>query len=237
MAAVDPLAALADDPAIAFLASVERERKIILERYAANPFLFLSECVQTVDQATGKVRPFPRHDPQPHAPGGCSACYLDTLTQEWLANRLTIVVKSRRMVITWLMIGLHVWLALFRPLTKIAFCARKQGLNESEGSAELVWRAQFIVEHLPQTIKPASDYKFLHLSLPDSKSEIVGVGEGPDQLRQHTLTAIFADEFGFWDRPFDTYVASRPTIEGGGRFTAVTTPAPGFSKQLVFDQI
>ena len=89
----------------------------------------------------------------------------------------------------------------------------------------------------PQSIRVPVVYKFCHLVFPASESEIVGVGEGPDQLRQHTLSAIFADELAFWDRAFDTYVACRPTIEGGGRFTGVSTPGPGFFKSLVMDQI
>lgn len=233
---MDPLAALADDPAIAFLAQVEHERKQALERYREHPFLFLAECVETIDQATGSIRKYPHHAPTEHKLGECSACYLEAVVREWQANRLFLMVKSRRMLATWTFVALHVWLCLFRPMTKVAFCARKQGMNEAEGSAELVWRAKFIVEHLPQSIAVPFEYKFLHLAFPASESEIVGVGEGPDQLRQHTLTAIFADELGFWDRAFDTYVAARPTIEGGGRFTGVSTPAPGFFKDLIFDK-
>ena len=233
----DPLAQLADDPALAFLAKVESEKKHAQERYQHAPFLFLTECVQTIDQATGAVRSFPKHVDKPHQQGECSACYIEIVVNDWVEHRLFAMAKVRRMLATWTFVGLHVWLCLFRPLSKVAFCARKQGLNESEGSAELVWRAKFIAEHLPQSIRVPVVYKFCHLVFPASESEIVGVGEGPDQLRQHTLSAIFADELGFWDRPYDTYVAARPTIEGGGRFTGVSTPAPGFFKQLIHDQI
>lgn len=233
----DPLLDLADDPAIAFLAEIESEKKHAEAYYATHPFAFLTDCVQTIDQATGMVRRFPSHVDHPHAKGTCSACYLEAMTDLWVEERLLLVVKSRRMLMTWLFVALHVWYACFRPLTKVAFCARKQGLNESEGSAELVWRARFIAEHLPLSVRPVIDYKFLRLSFPQYGSEIIGVGEGPDQLRQQTLSAIFADEFGFWERPYDTYIAARPTIEGGGRFTGVSTPAPGFFKQLVMDQV
>ena len=113
----------------------------------------------------------------------------------------------------------------------------KQGLNESEGSAELVWRAKFIAEHLPASIKVPVVYKFCHLVFPASESEIVGVGEGADQLRQYSLTAIFADEFAFWPAAYDTYVASRPTVEGGGRFTICSTPGPGLFKQICHDEM
>ena len=90
-------------------------------------------------------------------------------------------------------------------------------------------------EHLPPELACPVHYQFCRLHFPETDSEIIGIGEGPDQLRQLTITGILADELGFWASGYDTYVASRPTIEGGGRFTGISTPAPGFFKQLSMD--
>ena len=210
---------------LAAVAKFEQARRDQLSRVSQDPWAFLTECVQTLDQASGQVRPFPTH----------LGLYLEPLVRLWEQEKLLLVVKSRRMFVTWLFVALHYWLARFRPATKIAFMARKEGRDDSEGSAELVKRAWFIHEHLPPGLGCAAEYKFCRLTIPETQGEIVGIGEGADQLRQHTVTAILADEFAFWPEAYETYVAARPTLEGGGRFVGVSTPGPGFFKSLVMD--
>jgi hypothetical protein len=63
------------------------------------------------------------------------------------------------------------------------------------------------------------------------------VAQGEHQMRQLSATAIFADEFAFWEHARQTYTAARPTIEGTGRFTGVSSAHPGFFKDLVFDEV
>jgi len=110
-------------------------------------------------------------------------------------------------------------------------------VSESEGSAELVWRAKFIHEHVPEgLLMPCPiDYKFCRMAFPNG-SEIIGIGQGADQLRQLTITAILGDEVAFWEHAREFYSASKPTIEGGGRITLVSSAYPGFFEQLVHDQ-
>ena len=187
---------------------------------------FATRCVQTIDPATGKTRMFPTFD------------YLRTLFAEWQQNPLFLCAKSRRMFVSWAMITAHYWLARTTPNAKIVFMARKEGRNEAEGSAELVWRAKFIHDHLPPWVQNRPiEYQFCRLRFPDTHSEIVGLGEGADQARQMTLTAIFGDEVAFWEDPLATYIALRPTIEGGGRLTLVSSAGPGFFEALVHDRL
>lgn len=215
------LATLAKARAQAKLQQLQKDNDA---KYAADPWKFLVEAVMTLDQVKGEIRKYP---PLP---------YLEKLTRVWEKERLLLVPKSRRMLISWTMVALHYWLARFRPGTTVAFVSRKEGRSESEGSAELVNRARFIHEHLPPDIeKIETEYKFCRLSFPSIHSEILGIGQGPDQLRQLTLTAILADEMAFWEQARDAYIASRPTIEGGGRFTGVSSANPGFFEQLVND--
>jgi hypothetical protein len=51
------------------------------------------------------------------------------------------------------------------------------------------------------------------------------------------MTAIFGDECAFWEHARAFYAASKPTIDGGGRITLVSSASPGFFQQLVFDQL
>jgi hypothetical protein len=66
------------------------------------------------------------------------------------------------------------------------------------------------------------------IELPQSRSFIMAVGEGPNQLRQYTVTAILMDEIGTWNWPRASWGATKPAIEGGGRITAVSSAYPGF---------
>ena len=209
--------------------------------YARHPWPFLRDCVYTLDQATRKVRKFPSTEDGPNPKCTCGGCisYQHHVVNVWDQKRILVVPKSRRMMLTWTMVAAHYWLARFHPGTSIAFVSRKQGINDSEGSAELVKRAKFIHDHLPpklQTVKVS--YSWCRLLIhTDPQSEIIGVGQGADQLRQLTLTAIMADEMAFWEEAQPTYVASLPTIEGGGRFTGISSPNPGFFKLLVHDMV
>ena len=209
--------------AVAQLELVQRETA---RRYVNDPYLFLVECVQTLDQAKQAIRPFPDKE------------YLRYLTALWLKEPQLLVEKSRRMIVTWVMVALHYWMFRFRPGSKIGFMARKEGKSESEGSAELVWRAWFIHQHLPPVLPPLDvEYHFCRLYSPSTHAEIIGLGEGADQARQHTFSAVFADEMGFWTWARETYNALRPTLEGGGRLTCVSTANPGFFDTLVHDQL
>jgi len=209
------------------------------DKYRAHPWPFLKECVWTLDQATQQKRRYPDiHDPDPGCdccPGGCES-YLHHMVNRWVGHKRFAAPKSRRMIVSWSLVALHYWLARFFPGTAVALASRKQGQNDSEGAAELVRRAWFIHQNMPSTVEPVrAEYNFCRLKFPDIHSEIIGVPQGSNQLRQYTFTAIFADEMAFWEEAHDTYSASIPTLEGGGRFTCVSSAHPGFFKSVVFD--
>jgi hypothetical protein len=220
---------LRDPRALHTMAAMALAQRKAQERYATDPWAFLTECVQTLDQIRGAIRPFPA---KPH---------LEYLTRAWQQEREVVVIKSRRMTVTWLFVALYYWQARFHAGQKIAFCARKEGKDESEGSAELVARARFIHEHLPPTLPAVEvDYHFCRLAFPETSSEIIGVAQGSDQLRQMTLSGVLADEFGFWERDRQTYQALRPTMEGGGRLTIVSSApetAGSLLEALAFDTL
>lgn len=224
-------------------ARLRAEQQANAHRYAQHPWPFIVECGWTLDQATQAKRRYPRivGDAAPGcpecAPGGCES-YLEHLVNVWMREKRLAVPKSRRVIASWTMVLCHYWLARFYPGTSVAFASRKQGQNDSEGAAELVKRAWFVHRHVPVDIAPVrAEYHFCRLRFPDIDSEIIGVAQGADQLRQHTFTAIFADEMAFWEEAHDTYAASLPTLEGGGRFTGISSAHPGFFKQLTFDSL
>jgi len=196
-----------------------------LIRYRKHPYPFMDECMLTLDQAD-KVRPIKKFP--------ASLPYVRPLLDVWLNERLSLTRKSRRMKITWAAIGFNTWDAMFHIGRKIFFVSDKE-----EKSDELVRRAQFIVDHIPDgklVAKPEYKYTYCHLRFPELNSEIIGVAQGENQLRQETASRIFADEFAFWEKAKATYGAMRPTIEGGGQIMIVSTSMPGFFRSLVDDE-
>jgi len=220
---------LGPDHPLAFRAAarlaLEQRRATAAYGVTGDPWAFVRDCVWTRDEASGMVRRYPSHE------------YAELLVRRWQNTPILVVAKSRRMVVTWLMVAVNVWLAMFSPLSKVAFMARKLGRTETEGSCELVRRARFIVQHLPASLPSVEVEYSVGLLRFENGSEIVALGEGEEQARQHTFTSVLADEVSFWEHAYETWVALRPTIEGGGRITAVSSAGPGFFRDLCHDQL
>lgn len=203
----------------------------LLTRYNAirnDPWVFLSTCVWTLDQVdpVTPIKQFPHH-----------LDYLRAYTRCWLKHPKILVPKSRRMTMSWTNIALYLWDTMFHAGRFNAFVSKK-----FDDSAELVSRAEFIYNHIPESVipkdlLPKADPKTGHLRFPEINSSIQGFAEGADQLRQFTFSGIFADEMAFWENAQAMYSGAVPTLEGGGRFTGVSSPGPGFFKLLVFDQL
>jgi phage FluMu gp28-like protein len=156
----------------------------------------------------------------------------EIITSIWLQNKLFAEYKSRRMKMSWLMVFLHLHLAMFNEGVSVYFVSSKE-----EKSDELVRRAEFMLKYIPddQMLKPRWKGSYCYLDFPGLNSFIHGIPMGEDQLRQFTATAILADEFAFWEKARETYMASIPTIQGGGRFTAISSPQTGFFQEICFD--
>src|SRR6266446_2702743 len=217
---------LLSDPKTRAKARLLLEKRKKFAAYKADPWLFLKEQVRTEDPHDRKnlIKSFPEEP------------YLEHFVKTWHRERRLLIPKSRRMLISWACIAVHVWLLLFHDREYIFFAARKEGRDESQGSLELVKRAKFIINHL-SSYKPKTDQYRGRIVCNDTHSEIVAVAEGENQMRQLTATAIFADEMAFWEHARQTYTAAQPTIENSGRFTGVSTASPGFFADLVFDNV
>lgn len=196
-----------------------------METYYSNPWAMVEDgCIYTLEETNllNPVKPLPDHP------------WLKEIAAQWQTESLLALFKSRRMIITWTMVFLHLWLAMFREGAAIFFVSDKE-----EKSDELVKRAAFIYNHIPDdmVLKPEGKYTYCNFRLPGLNSRIQGVAQGADQLRQFGATAILCDEFAFWERARETFMASKPTIDGGGKITLISSPREGFFKELCFDQV
>jgi hypothetical protein len=197
------------------------------KRYRDDPWAFLTECVFTLNEVNKKapIMRFPNKK------------YLELYVKVWQKRPLIAVPKTRRVTMSWTTISLYVWETIFHQGRFTAFVSKKE-----EDADFLVKRAKFIVDNLDRSkispdLIPAYKDTYCKLEFPEINSKIQGFPQGADQLRQFTFSGIFGDECAFWEQAERFYGASLPTIDGGGRMTLVSSPAPGFFKKLVFDAL
>jgi phage terminase large subunit-like protein len=195
-----------------------------MKRWHADPWAMVQDQkIWTLDQVdlANPIKTFPAHP------------WLELITREWEANKLLSIPKSRRMMITWLMLYLHLWLAMWHPGAAVFF------VSESEAkSKDMIDKAEFVFRHIPDgdMLKPKIRTKHCLIEFPGLDSYIRGIPEGENQLRQYTATALLFDEWAFWERPMESLAAAKPCIQGGGRLTIVSTPGKDPFYDLCFDQ-
>ena len=198
-------------------------------RYRNDPWAFVTECCYTKDQ-TNKKNPIALIPPWP---------YLRLYTKIRAAHPRLAVPKSRRMTMSWTTIALYLHDTIFFPVRDQAFVSKKE-----DDAAELVKRAEFIFDHIPEDKIPRkllprkeTRQKPAALIFPEIQSKIQGFPMGADQLRQFTFSGIFGDESAFWEDAQKFYSSAYPTIEGGGRMDLVSSRSPSFFQRLVYDQL
>lgn len=191
-----------------------------------DPWFFMVNCVSTLDQTdkAQPIKPFPKERMD-----------LKLYSRVWVQYPFIAVPKSRRMFMSWMNLILFTWDTMWNIGRAQAFVSKKE-----EDADHLIEKAKFILDNLrnlDRDLIPKYDKTYCKLDFPELNSTIQGFPQGADQLRQFTFSGILADEMAFWENAQAMYAASFPTLEGGGRFTAISSPGPGFFKRLVFDQM
>ena len=115
--------------------------------------------------------------------------------------------------------------------------------DDTEKTRELVQkRSMFVFEHQPKFLKEVHPAKFEvgiskggRFYVPDLNSEIIGLAQGPDQIRYLHPAGVLIDEAAFHSRLAATIGAVKPAIEKGGRLTLVSSANPGYFQALAQD--
>lgn len=163
--------------------------------------------------------------------------WLREVTEIWLKEPLTAWPKTRRMKMSWVMSWNHLWLAAFHEGAQVYFQSETE-----DKSNHLITGCEFMWKHLPQEelvlpkLKGGRSF-WCVMEWPGIYSAIRGCAQGPNQLRGPTATAVFADEIAFWPQGRASLGAFKPTAEGGGKVTLVSSALGGFWKDLCFDQL
>jgi hypothetical protein len=142
------------------------------------------------------------------------------------------------MMMTWVMLALHLHLALFTPNSAI-FIQSKKYIDSDYLLGEA--RLMFIYRNLPKWLHryglPSITTQKQGLLQFSNGSMIKGIGQGADQLRQYTATAVMIDEIAFMEQAESTWTAVRPVLQGGGRCTMISSVAPGFFQRMCYGQL
>lgn len=164
------------------------------------------------------IKPFPNKE------------YLKAVCDLWYREPLLLVPKSRQLMMSWLFVACYLWDTQFGRGRLNFFQSKKE-----EDADRLIQRAWFIYEHQPDWVKAMfpAQYTYCHLRFLKGDSELWGVPQGGDQIRSHTASGILSDEMAFQPESEDAYAGAKPTIDGGGRFTGVSSANPGFFHFLV----
>lgn len=173
------------------------------------------------------IRAFPYHLP-----------YIPPIAETWLNEQIVCIPKSRDMVATWQIVAYYTWDFYFHKGRQIFFQSEKAGKAKA-----LVRRAEFIIKQMPdflrlhRTVFGVGEANSGQLICPALDSEIIGLPQGPDQIRMHHPSGIFADEAAFQVMMGETFAAIKPAIQAGGRLTMISSANPGFFQLAVQDRL
>ena len=174
------------------------------------------------------IRPFPYHLP-----------YIKPIIHYWLQEPLLLIEKSRDMVATWTIVMLYTWDTLFHEGAQNIF----QSLTGAK-ACDLVRRANAIYKNQPEFLQNVHKANFSmgltksgELVVPSLNSVIMGFAQDPDQVRQFHPRGLFQDEAAFLPKAGDCFAAAKPTIQNGGRFTAISSASPGWFQLCCEDRL
>lgn len=169
-------------------------------------------------------RELPAYRPFPMFP------YIEPLVNAWLRNNMMLIEKARDMTATWTVVALYTWDTLFHH--------GRQNIFQSEDASktlDLVKRAKIIYDKQPKFLKDVYPAAFTIgpaksgiLKIESLGSEILGFPEGADQIRQYHPTGVFSDEAAFQKSAGDSFAAIKPSVQNGGRYTAVSSANPSW---------
>ena len=179
---------------------------------------FFARFVKTRDEAdTDSVKLFPRLP------------YLATLWQVIDNHQRVVIVKSRQMMVSWLLCLYAVWFARFHENKLILWQTQKDedanamvclpGIKD----AGFLGRMQFIERNLPSWLHQPVKENEGELSYPNG-SMIQALAGGANQVRSKTASLIIEDEFAFQEEAKGVYQAVGPLIQKACKFVAVSTP-------------
>jgi phage FluMu gp28-like protein len=212
----------------------EEEELVMLtnwDTWSQDPWKWVKDCCYTMDEADeGKTKKFPDKE------------YLAYICTVWMQQNILAIPKTRRMMLSWIMLALHLWAALFHPQLAVFIQSKKEKDSAFLMSDE---RLMFIYNHLPieynwpKIIKKNGGpdgvgYSYIKFS---NSTYIMAVGQGADQMRGYTASYVMLDEMAFWEQAEASWGSLKPTIQGGGKVALISSAGPGFFQRICEGEI
>ena len=192
-------------------------------KIAAQDIFYFTNFVRTDDEDIGKVRYFPSHYQ-----------YLRRVNHEIETNQKTIILKSRRLMISWLgcirMLHQAIYAGSNMPGAHETFRGGIMSVGEIEAQY-LIERITKVYHRLPEWLKKrnplVTDNKLL---MKFEKGGIIQAfpmkREGPQTFG---FTEVFFDEMALQEAARTTWVGMIPTLGKEGKLIAVSTPNGKFN--------
>jgi hypothetical protein len=157
--------------------------------------------------------------------------YFLPLIDLWLKEQTIFLVKSAKMMATWLFVALYLHDTSFNYGRHCFFQSKKEG-----GANFVLERGKFIYKHQPNFLKISKLRDiFCLLEFEDLSSKIQAVPQGSDQLREYTASGVLSDEQAFQIEAEAAYTAVQPNLGETGKFTGISRPNTGYFYELIKD--
>ncbi len=159
--------------------------------------------------------------------------HLFFLTRLWQDNPRLLIPKSRQLMATWLISSLYLHDAMFFPSRLTFFQSKKE--EDANATLERAWG---VYKRLPTFFQEWSPAKrtYCNIRFTRQRSRIWAIPEGSNHSRQYTCSGYMHDETAFQSEVDLVMAAIAPTLGDKGRFTGISSAAPSYFEQMVFDR-
>lgn len=183
----------------------------------ADSFWYFMTYVQTMDEDSGRIRQFP-----------INYEYLHKLDYIYENNQKIVILKSRRLLVSWFSVCKMLWGAMFAGTHNFRYAVYRGGIASKDEDAAIYMldRVRFVIKNLPDWMqdrsKVSTNNKMMISFENGSVLQAFAMqGEGP---HGYGFTDFLFDEIALQPAARSTWGGLLPTLGAHGHVIAVSTP-------------
>ena len=160
--------------------------------------------------------------------------HLMELAHALLNERFVHLIKARQLGATWCVVAYCYWLAAYHPGVGILIISK----GEIE-SKEFLDRMKFIRDRLPAPLRveqEGDNKQEWEFKGTGAESKILALSSGSNAGRSFAASVVVHDEADFHPFLEESYGATGPIIDNGGRHVALSSPNPDNGPESYFKQ-
>lgn len=173
---------------------------------AADPFFWVNGFCWTYDPRSllGAKLPFILWP--------CQKIAFRSILKSIAEGRDLLIEKSRDMGASWLCLTAFAWHLLYKRDESFLFVSRTENYVDQRGNPKsLFWKLDYLLENLPDSMRPKVDRVRMHISVPENNTVIDGESTNKHSGRGDRRTAILLDEFSAVEDGYQILKATRDT--------------------------